>query len=83
MVGENLNMINQWGNHKKGDQIFKFQWEKAKGGITIFDINLVKEKTLEETMVFSSDMEGSAARLRFFTPLGNACFQRHNGTFLG
>ena len=41
-MGGNLNIINQWGNHKKwgggGDQIFKVQWGEAKKGDTIFDL---------------------------------------------
>ena len=52
-MGGNLNIINQWGNHKKwgggGDQIFKVQWGEAKKGDTIFDLNLVWG-SLEETM---------------------------------
>ena len=47
----NLNIINQWGEPQKGvGQIFKVQWGEAKGGITIFDLNLVGGKTLEETI---------------------------------
>ena len=30
---------------------------------------------------FSSDTEESAALLRFFTSLGDACFQKHDGAF--
>ena len=60
--GGNLNIINQWGNHKKGgvDQILKFQWGGAKGGGgMISDSNLVG-RILEETMpiqgkLFKSD----------------------------
>ena len=52
--GGDLNVINQWGEPEKGvDQIFKVQWAEAKGagGITIFDLNLVGGKILEETML--------------------------------
>ena len=33
-----------------GGQILKSQWGGTKGGITIFDLNLVGGKPLEETM---------------------------------
>ena len=40
------------GTTKRGGaHIFKVQWGKQKGGITIFDLNLVGEKTMEETML--------------------------------
>ena len=48
--GGNFNIINQSGEpQKRGNQIFKVQWEVAKGGDTIFDLHLLGE-TLEETM---------------------------------
>ena len=41
-MGEDLNIINQWGEPQKGgDQILKVQWG---WGVTIFELNLVGEK---------------------------------------
>ena len=50
-MGQNLNIISQWGELQKAgrNQIFKvqFEGEKKKGGAggTIFDLNLVGGKT--------------------------------------
>lgn len=48
-MGENLNIITQWGELQKAgrNQIFKvqFEGEKKKEGDTIFDLNLVGGKT--------------------------------------
>ena len=47
----NLNIINQWGEPQKGgNQIFKVQWGKQKWGIKVFDLNLVRGETMEETV---------------------------------
>ena len=34
-----------------GTKFFKVQLGRAKGGITIFDLNLVGKKTMEKTMI--------------------------------
>ena len=57
-MGENLNNINQWGNHKKGGGEGGGNFEisvggSKNGGDTIFDSNLVGG-ILEETMVFDT-----------------------------
>ena len=57
-VGENLSIINQWGNHKKkgGGSNFEISVGGSKNrgeGDTIFDSNLVGG-ILEETMVFDT-----------------------------
>ena len=46
-----MNIINQWGEPQKGgNQIFKVQWGKEKWGIKVFDLNLVRGETMEETV---------------------------------
>ena len=43
--GENLNIINHWGNHKKGELNFEISVGKQKGEDLIFDSNLVRVKS--------------------------------------
>ena len=56
-MGGNLNIINHWGEPQKGGggaKFLKLSGGKQKGGIMIFDLNLVGGGgggTLEETMV--------------------------------
>ena len=59
-MGENLNLINQWGEPQKGgggeggDQIFKVQWgggKQKEGGEYNFWLKFSGGKTLEETML--------------------------------
>ena len=40
--GGNLNIINNWGNHKKGEPNFEISVVKQKGEDLIFDSNLVR-----------------------------------------
>ena len=56
-VGKNLlgtqRVINQWGEQQKGwTKFLKFSRGKQRGGweTSIFDLNFVRGKTLEETM---------------------------------
>ena len=54
-----MNLINQWEELQKGEnQILKVQWGGG-GGITIFGLNLVGGKTLEETMLTFESMSMS------------------------
>ena len=68
-MGGNLNIINQWGEPKKEgeNQIVKVQKGEAKGGITIFDLNLLVGKTLEETMTPLNKPISLIANLSFLT----------------
>ena len=54
-VGGNLNIINQWGNHKKGggDKFFKFSGGEQKWGEHDFWLKFSGEKALEETMTLN------------------------------
>ena len=55
-MGGNLNTINQWEEPQKGGwgtEFLKFSGGKQKGGTSIFDLNLVRGKTLEETMILA------------------------------
>ena len=68
-MGGNLNIINQWGEPKKEgeNQIVKVQKGEAKGGIAIFDLNLLVGKTLEETMTHLNKPTSLIANLSFLT----------------
>ena len=43
--GGNLNIINHWGNRKKGEPNFEISLGKQKGEDLIFDSNLVRGKS--------------------------------------
>ena len=61
--GRDLNIINQsmGGTTKKGGTKFlKFNGRKQKRWITIFDLNLVRGKTLEEIMLLKTSKNISA-----------------------